>query len=376
MISLVIPTYNEAAVIQETLRRAAGVLANCGEPFELIVVDDASPDGTADLAEQLAGELPVRVLRRTGERGLATAIVAGWQTARGDVFGVMDADLQHPPEVVCRLLAALRAQNADIAVASRYRPCGGTEGWSWFRRLVSYAGMRVGASALPWTLGEVTDSGSGLFLVRAKALEGVELKPLGFKMLLEVLSRARYQTLVEVPYVFRARTLGESKLGPRQYVEYLLHLLQTGRSSGELKAWILYTLSGLAGAAVYIAALTRLAERAGWPLLLALPVSILLGLLTSFVADDLVTFRRRGASALEPPRLGRRLFLYGRAWLSGSLVNAGATLIARSIGLELWAAALIGVLATLPWNFFCAVPAIWDIWRTTTRRVVAAEGKA
>jgi dolichol-phosphate mannosyltransferase len=375
MISLVIPTYNEAAVIQETLRRAAGVLADCGEPFELIVVDDSSPDGTADLAEQLAGDWPVQVLRRTGERGLATAIVAGWKAARGDVLGVMDADLQHPPEVVSRLLAALRAQNADIAVASRYRPGGGTEGWSWFRRLVSYAGMRVGTSSLPWTLGEVTDSGSGLFLVRAQALEGVELKPMGFKMLLEVLSRAHYQKLVEVPYVFRGRALGESKLGPRQYVEYLLHLLQTARDSGELKAWVLYALSGLAGAAVYVAALTRLAKGAEWPLALALPVSILLGLLTSFAADDLVTFRRRGASAMKLPRLPRRLVLCGRAWLSGGLVNAGATLIARSAGLELWAAAGIGVAATLPWNFFCAVPAIWDVWRLTPPRTVAVAGK-
>jgi len=376
MISLVIPTYNEAVVIEETLRRSAEVLGACGEPFELIVVDDASPDGTAERARQFASELPVRVLRREGERGLATAIVAGWKIARGDVVGVMDADLQHPPEVVCRLLAALRAHNADLAVASRYCPGGGTEGWSWFRRLVSYAGMRVGASALPWTLAEATDSGSGMFLVRTKVLEGIDLQPLGFKMLLEVLARARYQSLVEVPYVFRARRLGQSKLGARQYVEYLLHLLRIARSSGELRAWILYGLSGLASALVYVSALNELAEQAVWPLLLALPASILLGLLVSIVADDLITFRGRGASAVKPPGLGGRLIGYGRSWLSGAFLNAGVTLLGRSIGLELWVAAILGVLATLPWNFLFAVPGIWEIWRMAPPRKIAVTGNS
>lgn len=372
MISLVIPTYKEAAVIEETLRRAAEVLAACGEPFELIVVDDASPDETADLAGRLASELPVRVMRREGERGLATAIVAGWKMARGDVVGVMDADLQHPPEVVCRLLAALRANNADVAVASRYCPGGGTEGWSWFRQLVSYAGMRVGASVLPWTLAEATDSGSGMFLVRTRALEGVELKPLGFKMLLEVLARARYQSLVEVPYIFRARQLGQSKLGARQYVEYLLHLVRIACSSGELRAWILYAISGLAGAAVYIASIRGFVERALWPLLFALPVSILLGLLVSFAADELITFRGRAPGSVALPGFGRRLAGCGRAWLSGAFLNAGVTLLGRGAGLELWAAAFLGVLATWPWNFFFAVPAIWGVWRSAPPRMVSA----
>jgi len=149
MISLVIPTYNEAPVVEITLRRATEVLKTAGEPFELIVVDDDSPDGTAAIVEGLAAELPVRVICRKGERGLATAVVRGWGAARGDVVGVMDADLQHPPEVVCQLIKALRAEDADIAVASRYLPGGGTEGWSRFRLIVSWTGMRLGTVALP-----------------------------------------------------------------------------------------------------------------------------------------------------------------------------------------------------------------------------------
>src|SRR4029077_5937706 len=100
MISLVLPTFNESASIEAALRRSAAALEGTGEPFELIVVDDSSPDGTADLAERLSQELPVRVLRRSGRNGLASAVVAGWSIARGNILAVIDADLQHPPEVL------------------------------------------------------------------------------------------------------------------------------------------------------------------------------------------------------------------------------------------------------------------------------------
>ena len=119
MISIVLPTYNEARSIQEVLRRASEALRKGEEDHELIVVDDSSPDGTANLAEALASEIPVRVLRRPGRQGLATAVVDGWSIARGEVLGVMDADLQHPPEVLTRLVSALRNQSVDVAIATR-----------------------------------------------------------------------------------------------------------------------------------------------------------------------------------------------------------------------------------------------------------------
>src|SRR5579862_254317 len=103
MISIIIPTFNEAAVIEETLRRAAAALRVTGEDFELIVVDDASADGTAGRVEALASEIPVRILKRPGRLGLATAVLDGWGMARGEVLGVMDADLQHPPEALTAL---------------------------------------------------------------------------------------------------------------------------------------------------------------------------------------------------------------------------------------------------------------------------------
>ena len=230
MISIVIPTYNEADVIEQTLTRAAAALAKTGECFELIVVDDSSPDGTADISEALASKLPVRVLRRPGRHGLATAVTAGWQAAQGDVLGVMDGDLQHPPEVLAGLVQALKRDSIDLVIASRYVNGGGTTDWSWLRVIISWGATRLARLALPGVLAGIADPMSGMFLVRADALRGVLLDPVGYKILLEVLAKARYTTVVEIPYVFTRRPVGSSKLGIRQYWEYLRHVARLAGS--------------------------------------------------------------------------------------------------------------------------------------------------
>ena len=150
MISIVLPTYCEAASIEEVLRRASVALQKAGEPYELIVVDDSSPDGTAELAEALSGELPVRVVRRPGRSGLAKAVVEGWKAARGDVLGVMDADLQHPPEVLAGLIGLVRG-GADLAVGSRHVEHGGVGDWNLIRRMISRTVVVRGSSSLAST---------------------------------------------------------------------------------------------------------------------------------------------------------------------------------------------------------------------------------
>ena len=362
MISVAIPTYKEAAVIEETLRRTAAVFEATGEAFELIVVDDASGDGTAELAESLARELPVRVLRRPGRLGLATAVVAGWKIARGDVLGIMDADLQHPPEVLRELAAALRAESADLAVASRYVAGGGTSGWSWIRRLISWAGVRLGWAVLPWTLGDVKDFGSGMFLVRAAVIEGVELKPLGIKTLLEILAKGKFQKLVEVPYVFQGRARGKSKLGARQHVEYLLHLARVGRTSGEFATWGRYARGESLGAFINIAIVLQLADFAGWHLGLVLALAIQLALLFNFQWHNVVTFRSRGTCESCSRKALVRFFRYEELCLPAAILNGVVTFVLARWGLDLVAAAAIGVLAGALCSFVFTVPSIWHIW--------------
>ena len=191
--------------------------------WELIIVDDGSPDGTADLAESYADVHPVRVVRRPGKAGLASAVLAGFAQARGDVLVVMDADLSHPPEAVPRLVSAID-EGADLAVGSRYVRGGGTEDWPLKRRVVSRAACLIGNVLVP-----IRDCTSGFFAIRKSALDGVKLNPIGFKIGFEVMARARYNKAVEIPYVFRDRELGKSKFGRREVMQYLVQLGQVAR---------------------------------------------------------------------------------------------------------------------------------------------------
>jgi len=397
MISVVFPTYNEARSIQEVLRRTSAALREAGEDHELIVVDDSSPDGTAGLAEALASEIPVRVLQCSGRRGLATAVVAGWSIARGDVLGVMDADLQHPPEVLARLATALRNQNAEVAIATRSGPGGGlAEDWSWTRRLDSWAARHLAACVLPRTLTEVSDPMSGMFLIRARALEGVRLEPTGYKILLEVLGKGHYHGLVQVPFLFQARSLGSSKLGMRESLQYLVHLGRLARSTGQLRSWIRYAAVGFTGAVVNVAVLTFLVERRAWPVGGALAVAIPVALVSNFFWNWLFTFRTSQASGVvRPPPLiplpGRegeqgllvnplpsrekksgmgelragvlgRLAHYAKVCATGAALNASLTLILNWRGVQLPLASAAGVTLGGIWNLFFNVPAIWRSW--------------
>jgi len=368
MISVVLPTYNEARSIEEALRRASAALTKAGEKHELIVVDDSSPDGTAEVAEALAKELPVRVLRRPGRQGLATAVVDGWRIARGDTLGVIDADLQHPPEVLARLAGALRAHNADVAIATRSGPGGGsTEEWSWMRRLNSWAARHLAACVLPQTLAEVSDPMSGMFLVRAQALEGVRLEPAGYKILLEVLGKAHYRDVVEVPFMFKARSLGSSKLGTRESLQYLEHLGRLARFTGQLRSWIGYAVVGFVGAVVNVAALTYLVERWSWPVGWGLAVAIPLALANNFLWNWLFTFRSSRASD-EESRSGilSRLAHYAKVCVFGAALNAMSTLLLYWRGVQLPLASAAGVTLGGVWNLFFNVPAIWRSWDSPT----------
>ncbi len=221
MLSVVVPTYNEAGSLPKLAERLHAALV--GRDWELVVVDDGSPDGTADVAAALAPRIPVQVVRRAGKAGLASAVVAGFDAARGDVLLVMDADLSHPPEVVPALLDAIE-HGADLAVGSRYVKGGGVMDWPLKRRAVSRVACLMGNLLVP-----VRDATSGFFALRRAVIDGVRLNPIGFKIGFEVIARGRYKKVVEVPYTFRDRELGASKFGRREIVQYVVQLGQVAR---------------------------------------------------------------------------------------------------------------------------------------------------
>lgn len=224
LLSLIIPTLNEAENIPALVARISRTLSTA---HEIIFADDASADGTADVAEGLRDEFPqVRVLRRTEHPGLSAAVLDGFRAARGRYLGVMDADLQHDQSILPQLVRALTTH--DVAVASRYTPKGGTLGWSFVRELQS----RVAGFLSRWALGiDIKDPLSGYFVLRRSAFEAVatDVKPRGWKILLEILAALPGARVAEVPFTFRARHAGESKLNHRVALTWLRQLRELRR---------------------------------------------------------------------------------------------------------------------------------------------------
>lgn len=226
--SLVIPTLNEAANIERMVRTLDIVLRTSGTlDYEIIVVDDNSPDGTGRIADFLSAEMPghVRVVHRAGKASLGTAAVAGWTAAQGAVLALMDADFQHPPELIPRLIEAVRA-GADIAIGSRYAEGGAmSEDWSFIRQKISAIGTTVVKSLLG-PLKDVRDPFSGCFAMRRQVIAGKQLHPEGFKVLMEVLAVGDYKTVTEVPYQFAVRSAGKSKLRVQVAIDDFLLLMR------------------------------------------------------------------------------------------------------------------------------------------------------
>ena len=221
MLSLIIPTDNERKSLQILLPQLQAIVSQLDRELEIIIVDDNSPDGTAEFANdyELTGPAVIRVVKRAGKFGLASAVIEGWRSARGEILGVMDADGSHDETIIPEMTTVLSEGPAEVAVGSRYVPGGGMGDWPLKRQLISRFAVFLGSFLCP-----AKDVTSGFLLFRREVLEGVSLDPIGFKIGLEVMVRGRYRTFTEVPYVFTDRKRGESKLGIREVLGYLVQL--------------------------------------------------------------------------------------------------------------------------------------------------------
>ncbi len=229
--ALIVPTLNEAGNIPALLDRAHAALAPLDVNYEILVVDDDSQDGTSRLVEQYAADDPrVRLLVRKGARGLAGAVIYGWQHTDADLLGVMDADLQHPPETLRQLIAKADDGN-DLVIASRYATGHSVPNWNKLRLAISRFGTLATLPLQRKKGVSVRDPLSGFFVVRRRCIEGLELQPYGFKILLEILVKGRIQKAVEIPFQFAARHFGKSKADFRVAIQYFSLLGKLSRDS-------------------------------------------------------------------------------------------------------------------------------------------------
>jgi len=339
-VSVVIPTYNEVDNLEELFSRIRRSL----EDYEVIVVDDGSPDGTAEVASRLNGVYgEIRVLNRGRRLGLASAVLDGVRAASGEVVVVMDADLQHPPEIIPKLIEQIE-DGADLAVASRYMKGGGTSGWSATRRLTSRIATTMAHILIPPTR-DVSDPLSGFFAARRKLFDQ-SLKPTGYKILLELIA-ASSPKVAEVPYTFYPRRRGESKLDAKEFYNYVRLLL---RLSGYRP--LKFAAVGALGVMVNEAVLLYLLK-----LHLLLPLasltSIEVSVISNFAINSAWTYRGRSDGRV------RKLAKYHLAVLSGLIVNFTVLLGLASLGLPAWLADLSGVLLGFAANYIASELYVW-----------------
>lgn len=224
-LALIVPTLNEEANIGQLIDRARAALDAARVPFEILVVDDDSRDATALVVSAIAeGDPRVRLMVRKGERGLSGAILDGWHHTDAGILGVIDADLQHPPELLPDLYRAV-AEGRDLAIGSRYTPGGGIGDWNVVRKLLSSAAVWA-----TWPLqrrgARAKDPMSGFFLVRRRCVDDIPFQRSGFKLLLEVLIRGRVGSVQEIPFAFGLRSGGESKANFKVGWDYARLLLR------------------------------------------------------------------------------------------------------------------------------------------------------
>ncbi len=199
--------------------------------FEIIIVDDNSPDRTAEFAEELNKVYGnIKVVKRDGKFGLSSAVLDGFEKAGAGTLAVLDADLQHPPELLPKIYEKILSGD-DMAVASRYVTGSAIEGWSLRRKIVSRAAAGLAHMLLPKAR-EVSDVMSGFFMLKREVIEEVVLDPVGYKILLEILARGTYNSVAEVPYVFGPRKSGRSHFGLREIWNYLIQIYRLVRQAG------------------------------------------------------------------------------------------------------------------------------------------------
>ncbi|PTY38681.1 hypothetical protein BGP77_10895 [Saccharospirillum sp. MSK14-1] len=352
-LSLVVPTYNEVENVPVLVQRLRQTLSEYR--WEVIFVDDDSPDGTLAAIQELAErDERIRYISRQGQRGLNSACKEGVMAARGECVAIMDADLQHDERILPDLLA--QAAQHDVVVASRYSGTGGVSNWSRLRLLVSRSATFISRLFIRHSL---SDPMSGFFLMRGEfARRHIEqVGSDGFKILLELVARApRHTRIAEVPYVFRSRVAGESKLDSRVALQLLEFLFKHRFGERFPFAICLYALVGAMGVAVHLSVLWLLFQVLAMDFRLSQAVAIVIAMLGNFHLNDWLTFANH-------PRRHRRyvkaLLSYGLVCSMGAGLSYLVSVFLFSHDAQWWLASFSGIIAGFFWNYQASRLWVW-----------------
>lgn len=348
VLSIVVPTFRERDNVAELVRRLDATLA--GVAWEVVFVDDDSPDGTADVVRAIGRVDPrVRCVQRIGRRGLSSACVEGVLATSAELVAVMDADLQHDETILPEMMRAIREQGADVAVGSRYVSGGGIGEWDEGRARISRAATRLSRVVVPEGL---KDPMSGFFMLRRDVfMDAVRrLSSLGFKILVDLFaSSPRALRFVEVPYRFRERHAGESKLDGRVAWDFGMLLLDKMVGRWVPVRFLSFAMIGGLGVLVHMAVLTPLYRSGALGFAAAQATASAVAMVFNFFLNNTLTYRD---AKLHGVALVRGLVVFMLVCGLGAVANVGVAEWLFDEQRQGWVvAALAGILVGAVWNY-------------------------
>lgn len=354
-LTVVVPTYNERENLEELIGKVAAALE--GIHWEIVFVDDDSPDGTAEAVFEISRREPrVRCIRRVGRRGLSSACIEGMCSSAAPYVAVMDADLQHDETILKGMYEKISSEDLDIVVGSRFTQGGSTGGLPGFRVKMSKFATFLGSRLLRV---KTTDPMSGFFMLRRPFLYEVihDLSGKGFKILLDLFASARREVRFgELPYNMRARAHGESKLDSVVLWEYLLLLCE--KTIGKLipVRFIFFVAVGLFGTIVHLSVLGA-ALNFGAAFVVGQSIAAFIAMTINFIFNNIFTYADKRLRGL---RFVRGLFIFYLACAIGAVINLIVATYLYDNSLPWWVAGLIGAGVGSVWNYSITAQYAWS----------------
>ena len=286
-ISIIIPTFNESRNIEELLSEINNMLVASKIKGEIIVIDDNSPDGTWKIVQKIKKKYNnIQLVIRKNEKGLSTAVIKGFEKAKGNILCVMDADLSHTPEVIPKIIGPINSNKAELVIASRYVSGGGVKDWTLKRKIIS-----KGATLLAKFITNIKDPMSGFFALKRGVITRVKLNPKGYKIGLEIIAKGNYSKIIEVPYVFQNRKYGESKLTNKVMQEYVFHLSSLVFTKNSLfKQFFRFCIVGTIGTIINLAIFYSLVEWLQIWYILGAAIAFSVAVTSNYILDKIWTF--------------------------------------------------------------------------------------
>lgn len=355
-VSIIVPTYCEAENVAPTIAAIEGALGSIA--WEIIFVDDDSPDGTVAAVRAL-GEHDgrVRVIRRVGRRGLAGAVIEGMMASAADTVAVIDADLQHDEALLPKMLDAIETGNADLVIATRYAQSGNAGGgFSKLRRNASTFATRLSNLLLKTN---VSDPMSGFFMIRRDAIDDIapNLATGGFKLLLDILASAPAGLkIVEMPYQFRPRQLGTSKLDALVIADFLGLLLSKLSGNSISPRFFLFALVGATGLIVHLAALRTFLMTTHIPFNAAQFAAAFVAMTSNFFLNNALTFRDRRLTGVAA---FKGLLTFYLVCSIGTLANVGVAELIYLRDASWWRAGIAGAVMAAVFNYAVSSMLTW-----------------